>query len=402
MFEKLKAALSNIVSSLKSEKKSELESAAEEKIEPGKEAKEVKEVKEEAKKEALEKPESIEIMHHKEPTPKEVRHEQKSPALEKQKEPAIEKKEKQAKPTEEPAEKLQAELTLKTKLKALITRRVKITDEDFKRITRDLKVRLIEANVAVEAANEIIQELKNVLVDKEFSPQNFDGEVYLSIKAAIMNYLKDSSVNFDIVDFCKKAEKPVKVLFLGPNGSGKTTTIAKIAYLLKQNGISCVFSASDTFRAAAIEQLEKHGSNLNVKVIKHNYGSDPASVAFDAIAYAKANAIDAVLIDTAGRQETNKNLMEEMKKINRVVKPDLKIFVVESIAGNTLVEQIQEFKSQIGVDGIILTKLDCDEKGGAILSVSKLTKVPIFYIGTGQNYSDIEKYDPERFVEKVF
>jgi fused signal recognition particle receptor len=230
---------------------------------------------------------------------------------------------------------------------------------------------------------------------------DFEKEVKEEIKKALLKYLEKSSSDFDIVEFCKKSEKPVKILFLGPNGSGKTTTIAKIAKMLKENNLRCVFAASDTFRAAAIEQLEIHAKNLGIKVIKHEYGSDPASVAFDAVEHAKANSIDVVLIDTAGRQETNRNLIEEMKKISRVIKPNLKIFVVESIAGNSLIEQIREFKKNVGIDGIILTKLDCDEKGGAILGISKLTDIPIYYISYGQEYDKIEKYEPARFLERI-
>ncbi|NYZ77371.1 signal recognition particle-docking protein FtsY, partial [Candidatus Micrarchaeota archaeon] len=159
--------------------------------------------------------------------------------------------------------------------------------------------------------------------------------------------------------------------------------------------------ASDTFRAAAIEQISVHADRLGVKVIKRDYGSDPASVAYDAVNYAKAHGIDAVLIDTAGRQDTNINLINELKKMDRVIKPDLKIYIGESIAGNALMEQVASFNREIGVDGVILTKLDCDAKGGTILSVARATGVPILYIGTGQGYDDIELFDAAKIAERI-
>ena len=185
------------------------------------------------------------------------------------------------------------------------------------------------------------------------------------------------------------------------NGSGKTTTIAKIAKLLQENRLKVVIAASDTFRAAAIHQLQEHADRLGVKLIKHDYGSDPAAVAFDAIKYAEAHGIDVVLIDTAGRLHSNVNLMAEMEKVARVAKPDLKIFVGESITGNDCVEQARSFNNAIGIDGIILAKADVDEKGGAAISVSYVTKKPILYLGTGQEYDDLEPFSAEAVVDSL-
>ncbi len=192
------------------------------------------------------------------------------------------------------------------------------------------------------------------------------------------------------------------IVFFGINGSGKTTTIAKIAYLLKKHKITSVFAASDTFRAASIEQIEKHAEKLGIKVIKHKYGSDPAAVAFDAINYAKAHNIDVVLIDTSGRMHTEQNLLEEMKKICRVAKPDLRIFVGEAIVGNDAIEQGKTFNDEIGIDGIILTKADVDEKGGATISLSYITKKPILFLGTGQGYADLKEFNKEEILKKIF
>jgi fused signal recognition particle receptor len=198
-----------------------------------------------------------------------------------------------------------------------------------------------------------------------------------------------------------KDKSPYVILFCGINGTGKTTTIAKIAEWLKNRDITSVIAAADTFRAASIEQLNEHGEKLGIKVISGNYGSDPASVAFDAIKYAKKNSISCVLIDTAGRMHTEKNLLKEMEKIVRVTKPDLKVFVGESITGNDAVEQIKSFDWAIGIDGIVLTKADIDEKGGTALSLGYITKKPILFLGTGQTYDAIEPFDKEKFIERL-
>ena len=217
------------------------------------------------------------------------------------------------------------------------------------------------------------------------------GEVNNFVKNAIKESLIDVMANekiFDIVGNIANYEKPVKIMFLGINGSGKTTSIAKIGKMLQDANYKVVFAAADTFRAAAIEQLSIHGERLGIKTIKREYGSDPTAVAYDAVNHAKAHGIDVVLIDTAGRQEKNVNLVNELKKMNRVITPHLKIYVGESLAGNAIVEQIVGFNKEIGVDGIILTKLDCDPKGGTMLSLSKVTNIPIIYVGLGQGYGD--------------
>src|SRR3989338_7400411 len=177
--------------------------------------------------------------------------------------------------------------------------------------------------------------------------------------------------------------------------------MAKVDNYLMKNKLSCVFAASDTFRAASIEQLQQHADRLGIKMIKHNYGSDPAAVAFDAIRYAQAKNIDVVLIDTAGRMHSNVNLIDEMKKIIRVAKPDLKIFVGESITGNDCVEQAKVFNASVGIDGIILAKADIDEKGGAAVSVSYATKKPILYLGVGQNYDDLKKFEHDMVLRNL-
>ena len=190
-------------------------------------------------------------------------------------------------------------------------------------------------------------------------------------------------------------------MFLGINGTGKTTTIAKLTHLFQKKGFSVVLACADTFRAGSSEQLQTHGDRLKVRVLCRPYGSDPASVAFDAINHARARGIDVVLIDTAGRMQTNRNLMAELEKIHRVAEPDLVIFVGDALAGNDAIEQAKTFNEAIGIDAAILTKVDADVKGGAALSIAIATGKPIILVGVDQKYSDLEVFQPEWFAEKI-
>lgn len=191
-------------------------------------------------------------------------------------------------------------------------------------------------------------------------------------------------------------------MFVGINGGGKTTAIAKLAYRMQKHGLSCVLAAGDTFRAGAIEQLTLHSEKLGCKIIKHQEGSDPAAVAYDAIEHAKARKKDIVLIDTAGRMQTNTNLMDEMKKIRRVAKPDIVVFVGDALAGSDAVEQAKRFDAAVGIDAVILTKIDADAKGGAALSIAKTIGKPIAYVSIGQEYDEFRKFDPDWMVERIF
>lgn len=284
-----------------------------------------------------------------------------------------------------------------TKIKEKIITK-KISENQFTDLFWDLEVALMENNVAVEVIGKIKEDLKDSIVEKPIIRSKVEETIMGTLKSSIEDLLKIEQ--FDFLEKVKE-KKPFVICFIGINGSGKTTTIAKIAKLLEKNNLSCVLAASDTFRAASIEQLQKHADNLKVKLIKHNYGSDPAAVAYDAIEHAKSKNIDVVLIDTAGRVHSNANLTEEMKKIIRVAKPDLKIFVGESITGNDCVEQAKKFNEAISIDAIILSKADIDEKGGAALSVSYVTKKPIIFIGTGQEYEDIKKFEPDMVINNL-
>jgi fused signal recognition particle receptor len=281
--------------------------------------------------------------------------------------------------------------------------KIKISEKEFEVYSDELEMLLLENNVALEVAEKIIRELKEKIIGRELLKKEVESEIYDSFREIIEEILVTP---FDIADEINEksrdqSKEPYVILFCGINGTGKTTTIAKIAEYLKKKNISCVMAAADTFRAASIEQLKKHGEKTGTKVISSQYGADPASVAFDAIKYAKKNFINCVLIDTAGRMHTAKNLMKEIEKINKVCKPDLKIFVGESLTGNDVIEQVKSFDWAVGIDGIILTKADIDEKGGTSLSIGYVTKKPILFLGTGQEYDAIEVFDKKKFIERL-
>ncbi len=274
----------------------------------------------------------------------------------------------------------------------------KISQTQFENLFSDLELILLENNVALEVIEKIKSDLEKNLVETPIKRTKVEETIKLSLKNSIEDLFNVEKPN--LLDYISnKEDKPFVIAFFGINGSGKTTSIAKIANMLKENDISSVLAASDTFRAASIEQLQHHADKLGTKLIKHDYGSDPAAVAFDAIKHAKAKNIDVVLIDTAGRLHNQDNLMDELKKIVKVANPDLKIFVGESITGNDCVEQAQNFNDTIGIDSILLTKADVDEKGGAAISVSYITKKPIIYLGIGQEYNDLKEFEPNIVVE---
>ncbi|GEM_PF-193430 len=277
---------------------------------------------------------------------------------------------------------------------------VQIAESDIRDLADELELAMLEADVAYEVSLEISSRLKKELVGLRV-PKN---RMHESVRGAVANVIAGvlrSGKEFDMVEKAKSLPKPAKILFIGPNGAGKTTTMAKLAKKLSDNGMTCVFAAADTFRAAAIEQLEVHAGRLNVPIIKSKYGADPAAVAFDAVQYAKAHSIDVVMIDSSGRQDTNANLLDELKKIVRIIKPDLKIYIGESIGGNATVDQIKGFADSVGLDGVVLTKLDCDAKGGTALSVAHVTGVPILYFGIGQKYEDLQEFSADELAKSL-
>jgi len=279
-----------------------------------------------------------------------------------------------------------------------------LTEKDIEPILWDLQIQLIGNDVSVEVAEYICTDLKERLLGAD-APRFGDktSVVKDALKESLENVMKgEASIDFwNLVQESTKIKEPFSVMFVGINGTGKTTTIAKLSYKLKKKGYSVVLASGDTYRAGAIEQLEEHGKRLGIRVIRHKYGSDAAAVGYDAVEHAKAQNIDVVLIDTAGRMQTNRNLMDELKKMKRVVQPKLTIMILDSLIGNDATEQAMTFNEQIGFDAAILTKVDADAKGGSSLSVSYLTGKPVLFIGVGQEYEDLQSFDPEWFAEKL-
>lgn len=287
------------------------------------------------------------------------------------------------------------------KAKSLIFEQEVILEEkDLEEPMWALEMALMESDVALPVAEEIVREVKSDLVGKKKKIGADTGAIAeQSLRNALISILSRNYLDFD--EYVKAKEKPVKILFVGVNGTGKTTSIAKVAkYLMNQN-YSVVLAAGDTFRAGAIEQLEVHGNALGLKVVKHKTGGDPAAVIFDAVEYAKAHNKDVVLADTAGRLHTNINLMDQMRKIVRVTKPDLLIFVDEAIAGNDAVERARLFNESVPIGGSILTKTDADAKGGSAISIAYITGKPVLFLGVGQTYPDLVKFEPQWLVDRL-
>lgn len=268
-------------------------------------------------------------------------------------------------------------------------------------LLRELQLGLLQADVALPIAEELTQTVKSSLLGKRIDKSfDIDEAVRLALRAAVKQVLEQKPLS--LMDLIKNKTPPFVIMFVGINGGGKTTAIAKLAFRMQKHGLSVVLAAGDTFRAGAIEQLTLHSEKLGCKIIKHQEGSDPAAVAYDAIEHAKARKKDIVLIDTAGRMQTNTNLMDEMKKIRRVAKPDLVFFVGDALAGTDAVEQAKKFDTTVGIDGVILTKVDADAKGGAALSIAKTIGKPIAYVSIGQEYEEFRKFDPEWMVARIF
>lgn len=295
---------------------------------------------------------------------------------------------------------------LKKSLKGIVDRisKSEVKDEDLEPLLWDLQLELISNDVAMDVAAEICNNLKERLKGLQVTRFSDKSEpVRKALREAIESVLEING-GWELLD--KASEKrrtgePLVVMFVGINGTGKTTTIAKITKRFQNNGYSVVLASGDTYRAGAIEQLEEHARRLGVKVIKHQYGSDAAAVSYDAVQHARAQKIDVVLIDTAGRMQTNRNLMDELQKVKRVVKPDITLLILDSLIGNDAVEQAMTFNDHVGFDAVILTKVDADSKGGSSLSVAYITGKPILYIGVGQGYSDLQKFDANWFAEKL-
>jgi fused signal recognition particle receptor len=276
--------------------------------------------------------------------------------------------------------------------------------EKLRPILEEFRLNLIENDVAVPVAYYITEELEKRLDGVQVKRLGDRKELVKDTLHEVLIEILTTKEEINLlenVEQKRQMKEPYTILFVGINGTGKTTSIAKVARFLMKRGYSVVLSCSDTYRAGSIEQLEEHAKRLGVRMIKHKYGSDPAAVAYDAISHAQSRGINVVLIDTAGRIQTDRNLMSELSKIKRVVDPDLTILVVDALIGNDAVMQAEEFHKSVSIDGTILTKVDADVKGGASLSVTYVTGKPIVFIGVGQNYEDLEAFEPERFTQMI-
>jgi fused signal recognition particle receptor len=280
--------------------------------------------------------------------------------------------------------------------------RFTINEQVLEDILWDLEVGLLESDVALPVIEAIKANVKEQILTLTVGgkPEEIIEKV---LRTAIKRVLQVNPLDFDqFIRERLKVKRPVVVMFVGVNGTGKTTSIGRLAWRLREQGLGVVLAAGDTFRAGAIEQLALHGERLGVTVIKHKAGADPAAVAYDAIEHAKARQKEVVLLDTAGRMQNNSNLMDEMDKIRRVANPDLCIFVGDSLAGNDAVEQARKFDEIVDVGGVILTKVDVDAKGGAALSVAYTINKPLLFVGVGQNYPDLKPFDAEWLVNRLF
>ncbi len=295
---------------------------------------------------------------------------------------------------------------LKSGFKGLVSKvtTTELKAENLTPILSDFKMSLAENDVAFPVADRICDELEKRLVGVQVKRLDDRKKI---VEENLRQVLLEVMLTSNKIDLLKKIEEkrktnePFALLFVGINGTGKTTTIAKVAQFLRDKGFSVVLAGADTYRAGSIEQLEEHARRLGMRIIKHNYGADPAAVAYDAISHAKAHGVNVVLIDTAGRMQTNQNLMNELAKVKRVVSPDLTVLTVDSLIGNDAVQQAEEFHNCIGIDATILTKVDADVKGGSALSVTYVTQKPILFIGVGQTYKDLELFNPEKFVSMI-
>jgi fused signal recognition particle receptor len=279
-----------------------------------------------------------------------------------------------------------------------------LSEKELSELAFNFQLSLIESDVAQNVAEKLTQEVQKSLAGAKVERSDQAAEVVGERLNDVLQSAFSKAGSVDIVQNIKEKNRkgePYTIIFLGINGTGKTTSIAKFANLLKTKGITVVCAAGDTHRPGAIEQLTEHADRLSVKVVSQRYGADPAAVGRDGVLYAKAHHLDCLLMDTAGRMQTNQNLMEEMAKVARVVNPDFKMFVADALTGNDAVSQAELFNSHVGFDGVILTKADADVRGGAALSIVYSTGKPVLFLGVGQSYDDLIPFDSQEFLRSL-
>ncbi len=279
-----------------------------------------------------------------------------------------------------------------------------LSEDDVEPILEELVIGLVESDVAYDAAQAIAEALKSRLVGLRVP--RFSDVRRIVVEQLARTLEEVLSRNWKPIDVFREplSYRPGQVMvvtFFGVNGVGKTTTIAKFAYRFKKLGVTPVIAASDTFRAGAQEQLRRHAEALGVPFVGARYGADPAAVAYDAVEYARSRGYKVVLVDTAGRMHTDVDLMEELRKVVRVVRPRYRVLIIDALTGNDALEQASFFEEAVGVDFIVLTKVDADAKGGTAVSVAYSIGKPILYVGTGQRYEDLEPFDPRSFARKI-
>ncbi|WP_455364884.1 signal recognition particle-docking protein FtsY [[Eubacterium] cellulosolvens] len=283
--------------------------------------------------------------------------------------------------------------------------KTEVKGEKLGQFLEEFKITLIENDVALNVADRLCEIVEKKITGVTFSRVKDKKAVVEQVFRETVDNILQSNLTISLsslIEDKRSQNLPTVIIFLGVNGTGKTTSIAKTAYYLLKKGYTVVLASGDTFRTGSIEQLREHARRVGVKTIEHQYGSDSAAVAFDAVNYARAHGINVVLIDTAGRMQTDRNLMDEVAKVSRVAKPDLKILVVDALTANDAIEQCRVFNDSIGVDAVFMTKLDADAKGGAALSVMTLLNKPILFVGTGQGYSDLAPFDSEFLINNLF
>ncbi|APW97168.1 signal recognition particle-docking protein FtsY [Halobiforma lacisalsi AJ5] len=286
------------------------------------------------------------------------------------------------------------------KAKSLVKGKFVIEEEDLEDPLYELEMALLSSDVEMNVAQEILDNIRDELVGETRTFTTSTGEVVEdALREAIYDVISVGQFDFD--ERIAIEDKPVTIVFTGVNGVGKTTTIAKLSRYFEERGYSTVMANGDTYRAGANEQIQEHADALDTKCISHEQGGDPAAVLYDAVEYAEANDVDVVLGDTAGRLHTDEGLMDQLEKIDRVVDPDMTLFVDEAVAGQDAVNRAREFNEAAEIDGAILTKADADSNGGAAISIAHVTGKPILFLGVGQGYDHLERFDPDEMVDRL-